>query len=197
MWIAIGLLAALVLLALFVIGTYNGLVGKRNRYKNAFAQIDVQLKRRYDLIPNLVETVKGYMKHEAETLEAVIKARNMAYTASQAAAQNPGDAERDEVAGERRRPALGRARPAARAERVVSGPQGQHQHARPERGADLDREQSRVRAPGLQRLGHRVQQRARGVPGRDVRRHVRLQPAPRCSKSIEAPEERKAPKVSF
>jgi len=78
MWIAIGLLAALVLLALFVIGTYNGLVGKRNAYKNAFAQIDVQLKRRYDLIPNLVETVKGYMKHEAGTLEAVTRARNEA-----------------------------------------------------------------------------------------------------------------------
>jgi LemA protein len=91
MWIAIGFLAALVLLALFVMGTYNGLVGRRNRYKNAYAQIDVQLKRRYDLIPNLVETVKGYMKHERETLEAVIKARNMAVTASQSAAQNPGD----------------------------------------------------------------------------------------------------------
>ncbi|HEX2678626.1 MAG TPA: LemA family protein [Polyangiales bacterium] len=77
--------------ALFVIGTYNGLVGKRNRYKNAFAQIDVQLKRRYDLIPNLVETVKGYMKHERETLEAVIKARNAAYTAAESAAKNPGD----------------------------------------------------------------------------------------------------------
>ncbi len=91
MWIAIGFIAALVLLALFVVGTYNGLVGKRNRYKNAYAQIDVQLKRRYDLIPNLVETVKGYMKHERETLENVIKARNMAYTAAQGAAQNPGD----------------------------------------------------------------------------------------------------------
>jgi LemA protein len=91
MWIAIGFVALLVLLALFVIGTYNGLVGRRNRYKNAYAQIDVQLKRRYDLIPNLVETVKGYMKHESETLEAVIKARNMAYTAAQGAAQNPGD----------------------------------------------------------------------------------------------------------
>ena len=91
MWIAIGVIAALALLALVVIGTYNGLVGRRNRYKNAYAQIDVQLKRRYDLIPNLVETVKGYMKHERETLEAVIKARNMAYSAAQSAAQSPGD----------------------------------------------------------------------------------------------------------
>jgi LemA protein len=91
MWIAIAFIAVLVFLALFVVGTYNGLIGRRNRYKNAYAQIDVQLKRRYDLIPNLVETVKGYMKHERETLEAVIQARNMAYTAAQGAAQNPGD----------------------------------------------------------------------------------------------------------
>jgi LemA protein len=76
----------------FVIGAYNRLVALRNRYKNAYAQIDVQLKRRYDLIPNLVETAKGYIKHERETLEAVTKARNIAYTASQAAAANPGDA---------------------------------------------------------------------------------------------------------
>ena len=91
MWVAIGVVATLVILALFVMGTYNGLVGLRNRYKNAFAQIDVQLKRRYDLIPNLVETVKGYMKHEAGTLEAVIKARNAAYSAAEGAAKNPGD----------------------------------------------------------------------------------------------------------
>ena len=91
MWVAISLIAVLVVLALFVMGTYNGLVGKRNRYKNAYAQIDVQLKRRYDLIPNLVETVKGYMKHEAQTLEAVIKARNAAYSAAETAAKNPGD----------------------------------------------------------------------------------------------------------
>src|SRR5471030_301735 len=79
-------------LVLFVVGLYNGLVTLRNRYKNAYAQIDVQLKRRYDLIPNLVETAKGYMAHERETLEAVTAARNIAYTASKAAAANPGDA---------------------------------------------------------------------------------------------------------
>jgi len=78
--------------AFWVIGAYNGLVTLRNRFKNAFAQIDVQLKRRYDLIPNLVETAKGYMKHERETLEAVIAARNTAYAASKAAAANPADA---------------------------------------------------------------------------------------------------------
>ena len=78
--------------AVFVIGKYNGLVTLRNRFKNAYAQIDVQLKRRYDLIPNLVETAKGYMAHERGTLEAVTAARNIAYAASKAAASNPGDA---------------------------------------------------------------------------------------------------------
>ncbi|MDQ5981137.1 MAG: LemA protein [Verrucomicrobiota bacterium] len=80
------------LIGLWLIGAYNGLVTLRNRFKNAFAQIDVQLKRRYDLIPNLVETAKGYLKHERETLEAVIAARNTAYAASKAAAANPADA---------------------------------------------------------------------------------------------------------
>jgi LemA protein len=91
--IALIVLGGLALIAVFVVvGKYNLLVSLRNRFKNAFAQIDVQLKRRYDLIPNLVETAKGYLKHERETLENVIKARNVAYTASQAAATNPGDA---------------------------------------------------------------------------------------------------------
>ena len=91
--IALGVLLAIVLvLGLWVAGIYNKLVELRNRFKNAFAQIDVQLKRRYDLIPNLVEVAKGYMKHESSTLEAVIKARNIALAASQAAAANPADA---------------------------------------------------------------------------------------------------------
>ncbi|MEX1256592.1 MAG: LemA family protein [Gemmatimonadota bacterium] len=72
------------------IGMYNRLVALRERFRNAFAQIDVQLKRRYDLIPNLVETAKGYMRHERETLEAVIQARNQAVSAERAAAANPG-----------------------------------------------------------------------------------------------------------
>jgi LemA protein len=88
---AIAVLVVLALVALFVIGAYNGLVTKRNRFENAYAQIDVQLKRRYDLIPNLVETVKGYMQHERETLEKVILARNEAHAAAQAAAKAPGD----------------------------------------------------------------------------------------------------------
>ncbi len=86
------LLGLALLAALFVAGIYNRLVALRNRFKNAFAQIDVQLKRRYDLIPNLVEVAKGYLKHERETLEAVIKARNIAFAAAQSAAANPADA---------------------------------------------------------------------------------------------------------
>ncbi len=87
-------LAVIVLLLVFVVSLYNRLVVLRNRIKNAFAQIDVQLTRRHDLIPNLVETVKGYIKHERETLEAVIKARNTAVAMLKAAAADPskGDA---------------------------------------------------------------------------------------------------------
>jgi LemA protein len=80
-----------VVVGLWVMGIYNGLVALRNRFKNAFAQIDVQLKRRYDLIPNLVETAKGYLSHERETLEAVIAARNGAASAGQAAASDPSN----------------------------------------------------------------------------------------------------------
>ena len=77
---------------MWLVGAYNRLVALRNRFKNAYAQIDVQLKRRYDLIPNLVETAKGYIKHERGTLEAVVAARNAASAANARAAQNPGDA---------------------------------------------------------------------------------------------------------
>jgi len=86
-------LAVVVVLVLAVAGIYNKLVTLRNRYKNAFSQIDVQLKRRYDLIPNLVETAKAYMAHERQTLEAVIQARNQAASASRAAASDPGNAD--------------------------------------------------------------------------------------------------------
>jgi LemA protein len=88
--IFLGIIAAIVFWA---VGIYNGLVNKRNRVRNAFAQIDVQLTRRYDLIPNLVEAVKGYMKHERETLEAVIQARNNAVSNLDAAKADPANAE--------------------------------------------------------------------------------------------------------
>lgn len=94
----LAVLGVLVFLGLFMlvivgwlIGVYNRLVTLRNRFQNAFAQIDVQLKRRYDLIPNLVEVAKGFMSHERETLEAVIRARSQAVSAEQQAAGNPGD----------------------------------------------------------------------------------------------------------
>jgi len=88
-WIVIGVIV--LVLGATVMGIYNKLVALKNRYQNAFAQIEVQLKRRYDLIPNLVETVKGYMAHERETLEAVIQARNQAVSGLQRAASDPGD----------------------------------------------------------------------------------------------------------
>ncbi len=90
--VAVLVLLGLVVLAVLVaISIYNGLVTRRNAFRNAFSQIDVQLKRRHDLIPNLVETAKGYLKHERETLEAVVAARNTALAAAKAAAAKPGD----------------------------------------------------------------------------------------------------------
>ncbi len=89
--ILIGLVVIAALIGLFFIGQYNALVSLRNRFKNAFAQIDVQLKRRNDLIPNLVETAKGYLSHERETLEAVTAARTASMSAQSKAAANPGD----------------------------------------------------------------------------------------------------------
>jgi len=88
-----GFLALIVGAVLFAISIYNRLVTGRNRFKNAFAQINVQLTRRHDLIPNLVETAKGYMSHERETLEAVINARNMAVSGLKTAAADPSDPE--------------------------------------------------------------------------------------------------------
>jgi LemA protein len=89
-WTFVGIIVAA---ALWLIAVYNRLVALRNRFKNAFSQIDVQLKRRYDLVPNLVETAKGYIKHERGTLEAVIAARSSAQSANQRAAADPANAE--------------------------------------------------------------------------------------------------------
>ena len=94
LWI---ILAIIVILVLWIIGAYNGLVGLRNQVKNAWAQIDVQLKRRHDLIPNLIETVRGYMEHERGTLEAVTNARNLAQSA---ASSNASPAARAEAEGQ-------------------------------------------------------------------------------------------------
>lgn len=89
--VLIGLGTFVLLVLMYGVSVYNGFVSMRNRIENAYGQIDVQLKRRYELIPNLVEVAKGYMKHERETLEAVIRARNAAFSAGQAAAANPGN----------------------------------------------------------------------------------------------------------
>src|SRR4249920_2225929 len=92
MWVLLVLIVLIVGAGLWAIGIYNGLITSRNAYKNAFAQIDVQLTRRYDLIPNLVEVAKGYMAHERETLEAVVKARAAAVSGLAAAKADPGNA---------------------------------------------------------------------------------------------------------
>lgn len=90
---SIVLVVIIALIVFYFIGIYNNLIALRNQYRNAFKQIDVQLKRRYDLIPNLVESAKGYLAHERGTLDEVIKARNNAFSASNTAAANPGNAD--------------------------------------------------------------------------------------------------------
>ena len=146
LWALIVVIGLIVIVVIWFMGAYNGLVRLRNEGKNAWAQIDVQLKRRHDLIPNLVETAKGYMTHERETLEAVVKARNVA-----AAANGAGEA--------------------SKAESGLSGALGQfmvvvERYPRPEGepefpvaagGAVLHREPHRLRPAGLQRRGHTVQ----------------------------------------
>ena len=131
-------LLLVVVVVLWIVGMYNGLVRLRNRVQNAWSQIDVQLKRRHDLIPNLVETAKGYMTHERETLEAVTKARNLARQAG-----SPGEAAKAEG---QLSSALGQFFLVVE---QVPQPEGQRELPGPPGGADLDGEQDQLRAPVL------------------------------------------------
>ena len=197
---AIAILLALVVIVflavIVVVSMYNRLVALRNRYKNAFSQIDVQLKRRYDLIPNLVETAKGYIKHERETLEAVIQARNAAYAAGQQAARNPGERHGHDRPGRGRGPACRRPGPPVRRGRSLSRSEGQPEHARPPGGALVHGKQDRLRPAGLQRLGHGLQHPAGSVSHQSIIASMfNFQEANLFE--IEQPQEREAPKVSF
>ena len=156
--IVLAVIAVIALVAvMWGVGIYNQLVTLKNRFQNAFSQIEVQLKRRYDLIPNLVETVKGYMQHEKGTLEAVIQARNQAVSGLERAAANPGDPAAMQALASAEAGTLRRARPAVRAVRGVSRSEGQPEHGPAQRGDHLDRKQSRLRPPGLQRRRDAVQ----------------------------------------
>ena len=191
------LLVIIVVLVFWAVGIFNGLVALRNRFKNAFAQIDVQLKRRYDLIPNLVEVAKGYMKHERETLESVIKARNSAQGAAQAANANPGDPAAMQALGQ--------------AEGALTGVLGRmfalaesYPTSRPTFNMlslqeELSSTENKVAfcAPGVQRRGDGAQHQARIVPGQLLRRHVLNFGPAELLQATESAEERKAPQVSF
>ena len=159
-WIVLGVI---VILVLFAFAAYNRLVALSQRVGQAFADIDVQLKQRHDLIPNLVETVKGYASHERGTLDDVIKARNSAMSA-QGPATGRG----------RRKPAERRARPADRAVGGLSRPQGQRQLPAAVERTVRPREQDRGRPPLLQQRGPGIQHRHPADARRAVRRHVRL-----------------------
>ena len=151
-------LAVIVVLVVWVIAIYNGLVSMRQRVNQAFADVDVQLRQRHDLIPNLVETVKGYAAHERGTLDEVVKARNAAVAAQgpaqQAAAENM---------------LSGALAPALRALGGLSRPQGQRQFPAIAGGVDRHREQDRRGAALLQQRGAGIQHRHPEIPGRPVR----------------------------
>ena len=166
-------LALVVGLALWAVGIYNGLVTSRNAWKNAFAQIDVQLQRRFDLIPNLVETAKAYMGHERETLEAVIAARSAAQSGLAAAKAHPGDeaamaqlaASQGQLNG-----VLGRLMAVAEAYPDLKANQNMMQLSE-----ELSSTENRVdRAAGLQRRGDGLQQQARDFPVQRGGRHVQF-----------------------
>ena len=154
---------------LYVVLTYNRLVRTRNQIDNAYSQIDVQLKRRHDLIPNLVETVKGYAAHEKSTFEAVTAARANAINAQQ------GSSPAEQAAGRER--AQRRAEVAVRGRRGVPGPQGEPELPEPAGGADLHRGPHRLRAAVLQRQRPGLQQPDPVVPRQPPRRHVQLRQA--------------------
>jgi LemA protein len=186
----------ILLVIILVAGIYNSLVTLRNRYKNSFSQIDVQLKRRYDLIPNLVETAKGYMKHERETLEAVINARNSAVSASQKASGNPGD------------PAA--MKDLASAETLLSGTLGRL-FALAENYPDLKANQNMLQLQEeLTSTENRVSFARQAFNDSVTTYNITCEKFPhtiiagmfnfsqaQLLESTEAPEERKAPKVSF
>ena len=155
-WIILGVI---VVAALWIVMIYNGLVALRQRVSQAFADIDVQLKQRHDLIPNLIETVKGYASHEQGTLDAVIKARN----AADRGAGSGG-------AGQRRKRADRRAARPDRAVGGLSGPQGQHEFPAIADRIGRHREQDRRRAPLLQQRGAGIQYRHRAISRRRHRR---------------------------
>ena len=192
----IALVLAAVAFAAIVVGIYNKLVTYENRYKNAFAQIEVQLKRRHDLIPNMVEVARGYMKHERETLEAVIQARNQAARGLQKAAQDPGNA--DAIKG------------LAAAEGVLSGTIGRL-FALAESYPDLKANQNMMQlseeisstenkvAFARQAFNDFVMEYNTGresFPQNIIAGMFNFAPAAQLE-AIESPEERKAPKVSF
>ena len=167
-WGLIILIAIIVIVVIFLIGLYNGLVQRRLRIDEAFAQIEVQLKRRHDLIPNLVNAVKGYMGFEQKVLTDVTNARAAAVAAGAQGAAGPGP---------------GRERPdrdpplAVRGRRELPRAEGQPERPRAPGAADDDREPDRVQPPALQRQRPRLQHRDPGLPGRPARRDLRLREA--------------------
>jgi LemA protein len=194
---AVIIIGGIILLVIIsVAAIYNSLVTFRNRYKNSFSQIDVQLKRRYDLIPNLVETAKGYMKYERETLEAVINARNSALSASQKASGNPGDpAAMKDLAG---------------AETLLTGTLGRL-FALAENYPDLKANENMLQLQEeLTSTENRVAFARQAFNDAVTAYNIACEKFPHSSiasmfnfsmaqllESTEAPEERKAPKVSF
>ena len=192
-WIFIAIVVAL---AVWIVSIYNRLVALRNRFKNAFAQIDVQLKRRYDLIPNLVETAKAYLAHERQTLEAVIAARNAAQTANTRAAADPtdGGAMKQMIAAEAGLSgALGRLFALAEAYPDLKANQNMMQLSE-----ELTSTENKI-AFSRQAYNDSVMNYNTGIesfPDNFVAGFGSFKPAT-LLESTESPEERKAPKVAF